>query len=406
MTLPIVLALLAAFVLGGLTVMLTSRAKSAKLERDFALAKQELDLLKQDEERLKSTMRSVGEDALKSNREAILQELEKQKIRAEGDLKQREEAVKNLVEPIEKQLKEVDKQIRDIEKERKENQGGLAKQLEEFSRDQDRLRQETKHLVNALSKSSVRGQWGELQLRRVVEMAGMIEYCDFVEQDSVSDIDESRRPDMIIRMPNGQQVVVDAKTPMEAWLQSHDTEDDAERHALLVKHAKSVKDHIRSLSRKNYQKLIDHTPEFVVMFLPSEAVFYAALDQNPALIEEGVDKKIIMATPTTLIALLRSVAYGWQQHTLSENAEEIRRLGKDLYERLDKLNLHFASLGKSLNSSVGHFNKAMGSFDRRVLVSARKFTELGVGSGEISASDLIEVTAVDRQIPENTEESS
>ena len=261
------------------------------------------------------------------------------------------------------------------------------------------MESETGNLVRALRTPAVRGRWGEIQLRKVVEMAGMLNYCDFVEQETA---DGGRlRPDMVIKLPNGRNVVVDSKAPLQAYLESLEAENDSERKKCLSHHARQIRDHLQKLSAKNYWEQFQPTPEFVVLFLPGETFFSAALAQDPGLIEAGVDQKVLLATPTTLIALLRSVAYGWQQEQLTENAAAISKLGRELYDRLATLTQHFSHMGKGLEKAVDSYNKGMSSLDSRVLVSARKLKELGAGSSrEVEVLDLIDKAPRTAQAPQ------
>lgn len=395
--------------------LLRSRGRGSESERDIALLRSELEqqrerfqereeLLKKSGEELQNAFKALSAEALKSNREDFLalaqRELEKKQIEAKGELEKREQAVKNLVDPINKNLDEVRKQIQEVEKERKETTGGLNEQLKRFSKDQEKLRYETAQLVTALRKPSVRGQWGEMQLKRVVEMAGMLDRCDFQTQ-AQTDSAGQLRPDLIVKLPGKKIVVVDAKTPLDAYLDALDIEDETRRKEELGRHARHLRTHISALSKKAYWEQFDTTPEFVVMFLPSESIFYAALEQDPGLIEEGVAQKVILATPTTLIALLRTVAYGWQQESLAENAQRISELGRELYSRLGTLSKHFGNLGKSLDKSVEHYNAAIGSLETRVLTAARRFPELSVGEeGGVSELKPVDLSARELQSPE------
>jgi len=243
---------------------------------------------------------------------------------------------------------------------------------------QQSLAQETQNLVNALRRPEVRGRWGEITLRRLVELAGMVEHCDFQEQVHTSSDDKIIRPDMIVRMPDRRELVVDVKTPLDAYLEAAEAKDDAQRDLGLKRHARNVREHIRKLSSKAYWEQFSESPEFVILFIPGDQFLSAALNEDPDLIESALSQQIILATPTSLVALLKAVAYGWRQLALADNAEEIRRLAEDLYGRLGTFVGHLNKVGKQLSSSVDHYNRAMGSLERKVLPGARKFVELGV----------------------------
>jgi DNA recombination protein RmuC len=406
-----VIQIAVAFVIGGtlgaLAVALWSRARLTTLQVELARLKTTLDhersaaeervrLIQQTQDQLKESFRTLSTDALDSNRASFLdlarETLARQQIEARGELEKREQAVKSLVEPIGSSLEKVRQHIEQVEKKRATDYGGLTAQLRAFSEDQTRLRIETGNLVKALRRPTVRGRWGEIQLRRVVEMAGMVKHCDFTEQTTAGDESSRSRPDLVVRLPGNKQVVVDAKTPLDAYLDALEAEGETARDVALARHAQQVRDHIAGLSKRSYWDQFDSSPEFVVMFLPNEGVFHAALEQDATLIEKGVEQKVILATPTTLIALLRAVHYGWQQEVLAENAQRISELGRELYERLATLAGHFRDLGARLDSAIDSYNKAVGSLEARVLVSARKFPELGISRGK----QLPELTTVDR----------
>jgi DNA recombination protein RmuC len=295
----------------------------------------------------------------------------------------------------------VDAKLEALERDRVRSQGALGEHLRALSAGQERLRAETAGLRTALRSPTARGRWGELQLRRVCELAGMIEHCDFTQQQRVGE-GGRLRPDLVVRLPGGKDVVVDAKAPLEAYLAAHDAQTDAERAAHLLAFGRHVRGHVAQLSAKSYWQQFESTPEFVVLFLPSEALFSAALEQCPDLIEEGVGQSVLIATPTTLIALLRAVAYGWRQERVAESAREVAAMGKELYERLSVMGAHFAKAGRSLDSAVRAYNDAAGSLESRVLVSARRFEELGAAAEgrELPPPIAVDTAARRLQAPE------
>jgi DNA recombination protein RmuC len=376
-------------------------AAKVKLETTVVLERKanddKLAILNQMTQELRDSFQALSSEALKSNNQAFLHlaqsTLEKFQSEAKGDLELRQQAVENLVAPIGESLKKVDEQIRQMESTRDRAYGDLTSQITSLISTQEKLQSETGNLVKALRSPTVRGRWGEIQLKRVVEIAGMLSYCDFVEQETVTTSAGRFRPDLIVRLPGGKNVVVDAKTPLLAYLEAVEATDDEYRRQKLVDHANQVRTHMLQLSSKLYQEQFEPTPEFVVMFLPGETFFSAALEQDPALIERGVAQKVIPASPTTLIALLKAVAYGWNQEKLARNAQEISALGKELHDRLRLLGAHIDNVGKGLDRAVDSYNKAVGSLESRVMVSARKFVELGAPvTDEIAELSPIETT--------------
>jgi DNA recombination protein RmuC len=332
--------------------------------------------------RLTQAFAELGNQSLKSNSDSFLklaeQHLGVQNERAKRELGDREKAVEALVKPIRDALDESKKQISELEKSRSEAYGGIRAQLEAMNVSQKSLRQETQNLVNALRRPEVRGRWGEITLRRLVELAGMVEHCDFQEQVHTVTEGQIIRPDMIVRMPDRRVLVVDVKTPLDAYLEAAEAPDDAQRKLGLERHAKNVRAHIRMLASKAYWDQFDESPEFVILFIPGDQFLSAALNEEPDLIEYALSKHIILATPTSFVALLKAVAYGWRQLALADNAQEIRVLAEDLYGRLATFVGHMNRMGRQLASSVETYNKAVGSLERSVLPGARKFTELGV----------------------------
>jgi len=324
----------------------------------------------------------LANQSLKSNSETFLQLAEQnlgtQQEKAKRELSEREKAVDALVKPIREALDASQKQISELEKSRSEAYGSIKSQLEEMQSSQKSLKQETQNLVNALRRPEVRGRWGEITLRRLVELAGMVEHCDFQEQVHTVGEGQIIRPDMVVRMPDRRELVVDVKTPLDAYLEAVEAKDDAQRKLGLERHAKNVHAHIRMLASKSYWDQFEESPEFVILFIPGDQFLSAALNEKPDLIEYALSKQIILATPTSFVALLKAVAYGWRQLSLAENAREIRTLAEDLYGRLASFVGHMNTMGRQLARSVEHYNKAVGSLERNVLPGARKFVELGV----------------------------
>ena len=351
------------------------------LDHEKRTAREKEQLLERAETKLSDTFKALSAEALRKSNEQFLQTA-KQSLAVRDqesarDLDKRRSEIEKLVKPVADSLKRFETHVDQIEKARHGAYKELRSQVEAMAKTQSGLQHETAQLVKALRQPTGRGQWGELQLKRVVELAGMQEYCDFDLQTSVTQADGQRsRPDMIVRLPGGKSVIVDAKTPMDAYLEALEATDDVTRHTALKRHARQVLTHITQLSGKRYTEQFDNTPEFTVLFLPSESIFSAALETDPGLIEKGVENNVILATPTTLIALLRAVAYGWRQEALAANAREISKLGRTLHQRLGTLNDHFSKLGNALQSAVGHFNRAIGSFESRVLSTARQFESL------------------------------
>jgi DNA recombination protein RmuC len=387
-------ALLLGLVLGAVIASLVTRSRRKDLQQSISTL--ETRIKDQDElqlerdaafevatSRLATAFSNLANQSLKSNSENFLrlaeQNLATQQEKAKRELGDREQAIENLVKPIRDALQQSQQQIGDLEKARSEAYGSIKTQLESMQSSQQSLAQETQNLVNALRRPEVRGRWGEITLRRLVELAGMVEHCDFQEQvHTVDEDDKIIRPDMIVRMPDQRELVVDVKTPLDAYLEAVEAKDDEQRALKLKRHARNVREHIRKLAGKSYWDQFSRSPEFVILFIPGDQFLSAALNEDPDLIESALSQQIILATPTSFVALLKAVAYGWRQLALAENAEEIRQLAEDLYGRLTAFVGHMNRVGKQLASSVENYNRAVGSLERKVLPGARKFVELGI----------------------------
>ena len=417
MTIPVIILLIVALV--AVVVALAARFKNAALAERKSALDQELAAVKQDAERkqseissllaarasleatlasereatkeklqllsaartdLENSFKALANSALESNNANFLDlaksTLEKYQSQARGELEAREKAVETLIKPITESLKQVDEQVRELEKSRAQAYGTLTSQVASLLDTQKALQTETGNLVKALREPQARGRWGELQLRRVIEIAGMLDYCDFDEQVSVTNQDRRYRPDVVVKLPGGKNIVIDAKVPLTSYLAALEADDPATRSAWLTDHARQLKVHIDNLAGKAYWAQFQPTPEFVVLFLPGEVFFRAALDGDAELIEYGVSRRVIVASPTTLIALLKAVAYGWNQKNLAESAQKISEAGKLLYDRLCVMTRHFENIGNRLDAAVDAYNSAVGSMQRSVFPVARKFAEL------------------------------
>ncbi|HUE85506.1 MAG TPA: DNA recombination protein RmuC [Vicinamibacterales bacterium] len=357
----------------------------AELGHQRQVVPQQLALLQQAEGQLKASFEALASTALRASTEEFLkladQKLGNVQKEAIGQIDKRQVALDDLIKPIRDALTQVDQKLADGEKARIETSVALGSLIQHIGQGQDQLRGATMNLVRALRTPSVRGRWGEIQLRRVVEMAGMLPYCDFDEQPSLIAEQGRQRPDLVVKLPGGKTLVVDAKVPLEAYLDATDAQDDTVRDRRMVDHARQVRDHMSKLGAKSYWEQVQPSPEFVVMFLPGESFFQAALQHDPELIDYGVRCQVFPASPITLIALLQVVAQGWRHERLAQNAEEVRDLGKELYARVSKMTDYLDALRTRLDGTVKAFNDVVGSYETRVLVTARKFKELGATSG-------------------------
>src|SRR6266849_5612121 len=395
---PLTLSLAIGVMIGWLVSRPARTRLRTELENDRAVHAERLKAYNDAETKLRDAFQALSADALNANNQAFLSlaetRLREARTEAAGDIDTRKKAIEDLLAPMAKTLDQVDREIKDSERRRVETGAQLMQRIASLDTAGQGLRDETRRLTDALKRPGVRGRWGELQLKRVVELSGMIEHCDFTEQRTIQGGDDEGciRPDVIVRLPGGKQIVIDAKAPLDAYLRALEAPDEAARQTLLAEHARQVRAHISQLSAKSYFDKIASTPEFVVMFLPGEMFFSAALEQDPSLIECGVEKRVIPASPTTLIALLRAVAYGWQQEAMEENARKIGDLGKHLYEAVRTLGARFDTLGLRLKSSLEAYNEAVGSLEGNVLVKARKLKELQAANGgeEIKALEPID----------------
>jgi DNA recombination protein RmuC len=398
-----VICMLAGLALGVLLTLFVVRGRASRtlvqaelaLEHERALGAERLAAMQDAEARLSNSFKAMSAEALQANMlqltEMAKAQLRTTQVESKGDLEKRASAVEQMVAPLREQLGRVDAQLVALNKERHESRGRLESQLRTMTDSQDNLRTETGALVTALRKPNVRGQWGQMQLRKVVEMAGMVRHCDFSEQSSFEGDERTLRPDMVINMAGGKQVVVDSKAPLQGILDAYEARDEEQRLAHLQAHARLLRKHVKQLSDKAYWSGLDSTPEFVVLFLPGEHFYSAALEVDPELIEDAMARRVLIVTPTTLLALLHTVGYGWQQEKVAESAQAISELGRELHGRLVKLSTLIGTLGKRLNSTVEAFNDTVGSYEQRVLPGARRFADHGAVA---EAKEMPEITPI------------
>jgi DNA recombination protein RmuC len=369
------------------------------LQTEEQINEERLRMLDDAQDRLHNTFAALSQRALRENNTQFLQLAQETMgrfhVESRADLEQRQHSISHLVEPIREALAKTEAQIHQIEKERQATFGVLSEQIRGMMLDQSTLRNETGRLASALRTPGIRGQWGELSLRRIAELSGMVEHCDFVEQVQRSNTDRTIRPDMVIQMPDKREMIVDAKAPMDAYLDAVNADNEESRQRHLQRHARHVREHVRILAGKRYWEQFEQSPDFVVLFIPGEQFLSAALEQDKTLLNDSLNDKVILATPSTLVALLRAVAFGWKQTVLAENAGKVRELGEELHKRLTVFLDHMERLGRNLGSSVDTYNKALGSLERSVLPGVRRLSELGVSSGR-NLAEPVPVEAVPR----------
>ena len=414
----VVLGAAVGVVMGAIGVQLKTSTARSRLESEAALVRQRLEIAERDNEGLRGresglqeevTARSLEAGTLRAQLEATNKRLEEQMnleaimadkfkaLSAEAISNNSDKFLKDANEKIGTLVKPLSEELKRIETDRAKSQGSLTQQITTLAQNNKALEQEARNLSTALKRPEVRGAWGEIQLRRVVELAGMTNYCDFEEQVSVPALNGGQdRPDMVVRMPNNRTIVIDAKTPMNAYLTATESETEEERERALVKHSSQVKERARNLSQKKYWQAFDRSPDFVVMFLPGEFLLQPALEREPDLMDWAMQNKVVIATPNTLMALLKTVEMGWREVRLARDAEEVGKLGRQIHERLQTWAEHMVKMGNSLNQTVRHFNSGVGSLESRVLTSARRFKELGVSSSQ----EIPEIPTIDTQVRE------
>lgn len=389
-------------VIGALITGLFAWRRIAKLDGERARLQAEVDAragVEEERQRLQSSFQNLAQSALDQSNDRFLKMAEERfghlQKQSRSELEKKELAIESMLKPINEALGKTESQLRTMEKERERAYGDIHRYLRGMNDVQEQLRSETRNLVTALRRPEVRGQWGELTLKRLVELAGMVEHCDFYEQEHRESEEDGRmRPDMVIRLPDKRELVVDVKTPLDAYINATEASDDAARETALAHHARKVRERVRELATKQYWSQFKNSPEFVILFIPGDQFLSAALERDPALLEDAIKQHVIIATPSSFVALLKAVAFGWRQQAMEANADKIRETAVDLYNRLATFTEHLGKLGRALRQSVDHYNKSVGSLERNVMPGARRFTEMGVqGRKTVESPDQVEHTA-------------
>jgi DNA recombination protein RmuC len=392
----LILGLLLGGLIGAAAAAAVARRGREQLGRELREVSEELrNTSAEQRERMRDEMKAISADVLKQTGDSLAERLATQRRAEEdrltGEMRTRTEQIKGLMSPVSEKLGKVEGEIARLERERRQAQGELANMVRQLHEGVGGLRQETGNLVTALKRPATRGAWGEIQLRNVIEMAGMVEHCDFLEQSTIRSDEGTLRPDVLVKLPGGKVIVVDSKVPLDAYLAHLEATGEPDREVQLARHGRQTRDHITKLASKGYQRQFDGSPDLVVMFVPSDGIYQAALAADPTLIEYGVHQQVLMATPTTLIGLLRAVHYGWRQEQIAESARAIAETGRELHKRLATFVEPFAKAGRQLGSAVDAYNQAARSFDARLAPKVRELAEMGASSGrDASAPGLVE----------------
>ena len=387
--------LIAGLIVGAAVTALIMRERIRALQQSH-------DQLRDNHAQMSDSFKAMSAEALDTSVRQLAElaktQLQSTQAETRGELERRQLAMEQLVRPLKDQLQRVDQQLLTLNKERHESQGMLGERMRQLAEANEKLRSETGALVTALRKPNARGQWGQMQLRKVVELAGMVRHCDFTEQASFAGDEQTLRPDMVVNLPGGKHVVVDAKAPLQGILDAYEAPDEQTRTQHMQAHARLLRRHVKQLADKAYWDGMESAPDFVVLFLPGEHLYGAALDVDPSLIEDAMSRRVLIATPTTLLALLHSVGYGWQQERVAESAQAISDLGRELHGRLAKLSGMIQTLGKRLNSTVNAYNETVGSYERRVLPAARRFSDHGAVASGAELTDVEQITETARDV--------